>query len=50
MRDSKQDLLNYAKDTLNHPSCDDLAKLGREDLYMRLYSIQLLKDSDCEDE
>lgn len=49
MRDSKQDLLNYAKDTLNHPFCDDLAKLSREDLYMHLYSIQLLMDSDCED-
>lgn len=48
MRDSKQDLLNYAKDTLNHPSYDDLAKLGREDLYMHLYGTQLLKDSDCQ--
>lgn len=49
MRDSKQDLLNYAKGTLNHPSYDDLAKLGREDLYTYLYGAQLLKDGDCQD-
>ena len=50
MRGSKQDLLNYARDTLNHPSCDDLAKMGREELYLHLCRIQLHKDSDCEDE
>lgn len=43
-------MLNYAKDVLNHPSCDDLAKLGHEDLYMHLYGAQLFKGSDCKDE
>ena len=46
-RDIKQQLLNYAKDVLNHPSCADLTKLDCEDLYLQLYSILLLKDSDC---
>lgn len=38
MRHSKRDLLSYAKNTLKHQACDDLAKLGREELYMRLWS------------
>ena len=48
-RDIKQQLLNYAKDVLKHPSCDDLAELDCEELYMHLYSTLLLKDSDCPD-
>ena len=50
MRHSKQDLLSYAKNTLKHPACDDLAKLGREELYERLWKTQLLNDSDCQDQ
>ena len=48
MQHSKQDLLSYAKNILKHPACDDLAKLGREELYMRLWETQLLNDSDCQ--
>lgn len=50
MPDVKQQLLNYAKDVLKHPSCDDLAKLNSEELYLHLYSTLLLKDSDCPDD
>lgn len=48
-RDIKQQLLNYAKDVLKHPSCDDLAKLDCEELYLHLYNTLRLKDSDCPD-
>ena len=50
MRYCKQDLLSYAKNTLKLPACDDLAKLGREELYRRLWTTQLLIDSDCQDD
>lgn len=48
--DVKQQLLDYARNVLKHPSCDDLAKMDCEELYLHLYGILLLNDSDCPDD
>lgn len=49
-RMDQKEMLDYAKHALKHPQYDDLAKLDRDSLLIRLWYYLSLKDNDCEDD